>query len=217
MVEAEAVEDVAVSERVLSRTPKPIIRLDDLPLPERLQPDDSWGRQMLEMADHIGPFYTLTIYEARAGERVWIPKDVSINPFINIVPAPIVETLSEIYGGDWVWIGCAKSQIRRAKRAGVLAACRAGHINGAQAAIILGTSRTYASHLLNQTTEGVGMAPIELPEPGDPRLVKRALDKLIVQLGAAGVEPGVVAGIYATILSAANGGGASDEGAANNE
>lgn len=50
----------------------------------------------------------------------------------------------------------AQSAVNRARRAFVLAAVRAGVLTGANAAKIIGTSRTYLYHLINQTDEGDG-------------------------------------------------------------
>lgn len=131
-------------------------RLADLPIPRDVRPGPGWTGQMLEMAAHIGPYATLRLVAAHGGEQVHVPRDPAASPFLDCVDADTAATIAWVYGGtgNRLDVPVARAAVDRARRAVVLAAVRAGKISGADAARIIGTSRTYLAHLVNATDEG---------------------------------------------------------------
>ena len=131
------------------------------PIPDDVQPGPGWTALMLEMADHIGPLRTLLLVERFGGQRIYIPADVergksyegrgTIRDLIGLEAA---RTLSHVYRREYLSIPTAKHALRRARRQGLVAAARAGDIEVSEAARIVGTTRPYMSHLVNQTDEG---------------------------------------------------------------
>ncbi len=129
-------------------------RIEDLPLPDDVRVGPGWTDQMREMADHIGARPTLLIIAARGGEQVYVSQDPGRSPFRDIITGQAAATIAHVYGGNRLLVPIGRAALARARRAGVLAAVRAGGLTGADAARILGTSRTYLAHLVNQTDEG---------------------------------------------------------------
>jgi hypothetical protein len=141
-----------------------------MPIPREVAPGPGWSAQMREMAEHIGAYETLLICDRYGGQEVYIPADATKNPFLPLVGAAKAKALSWAYRRDTLAIPTAGYALRRARRAGIIAAVRAGQVTVAEAAKILGLRRDYASKLINQTEEGreVAPAPIGLPRV-DPR------------------------------------------------
>lgn len=133
--------------------------LDDIPIPPDVVPDSSWSARMLEMADHIGPYATLRIVEAFGGEKRYITADPLKNPFRELIGDEAAAILSQVYRREYYSVPVCGTALRRARRAGVLAAVRDKSITAADAARILRTSRTYLSYLVNQTSEGNNVVP----------------------------------------------------------
>lgn len=151
-------------------------RLADLSIPQSVQADPAtWGEQMLEMADHIGPYHTLVIHERFGGQFVKVSTDPDLNPFRSVLGGDLARHFTSIYAGTRLQLAAARTQIMKAKRAGVIAAVRAGTLSGADAAVVIGTSRTYLAHLVNETDEGVGVAPITLPLSREAALLQTAV------------------------------------------
>ena len=144
-------------------------RLDELPIPADVQPGRGWTEQMLEMADHVGAYATLRIVAAHGGSQVYISRKADACPFADVVDEDTAEILASIYGGNRIQIPVGRAAVDRARRAGIIAAVRAGEMTGADAQRILGTSRTYVSHLVNQTQEGQNAQPARLSARHDPR------------------------------------------------
>ena len=160
-------------------------RLDELPIPADVRPGPGWTQQMTEMADHIGAYTTLCIVARYGGTQVYIGRDPARSPFAEVVDAATAAAIADIYGGNRLLVPVGRVAIARARRAVVLAAVRAKRISGADAAKVLGTSRTYLSPLLNETDEGCAMEPAaavsRFPRQGDlfalltdPRCDRRA-------------------------------------------
>lgn len=164
-------------------------RLADLPVPENVQSDASiWGEQMLEMADHIGPFFTLVLCDRFGGQQVNIPARAELNPFREVLGDELSRRFTHVYQRCRLSIPRAKQPIEIAKRAGVIAAVREGLVSGADAAAVIGTSRTYMAHLVNHTSEGVGVAPTSLPLSREAALLITAanlVEAALVAWGAA--------------------------------
>ena len=146
----------ALPPKVLRRRRGQLPRLADLPIPADVVPGKGWTGQMLEMADHIGAYATLCLVAAHGGEQVHVPRDAAASPFLDCLDQDSAAKVAWVYGGtgNRLDVPVGRVAVDRARRAIVLAAVRAGKLTGADATKILGTSRTYLAHLVNQTDEG---------------------------------------------------------------
>jgi len=171
-------------------------RLHDLPIPSNIKVDVScWGDRMREMADHIGARAVLLISDRFGGQEFDMPKRKELCPFLDVVGEKKAEILAYVFGGERLSIPVARKAIARARRAGVIAAARAGQVTVSQAAIIAGTSRCYMSHLINHTDEGTDCDPIELVEPRLARLLGDAAEiasDALAEVGAPGEKIAIV-------------------------
>lgn len=129
-------------------------KLWELPIPVDVRPGRGWTGQMREMADHIGAYATLSIVACYGGDKFWIPADPARSPFADILDADTAVRLAKVYGGNYLYLPVGRYAVDRARRSVVIAAVRAKQLSGADATKILGTSRTYVAHLVNETTEG---------------------------------------------------------------
>ena len=146
--------------------------LDDIDIPADIQPDSSWTRQMLELADHIGGHAVLKIVAAFGGDYVYISGDPSRSPFTDILDTETTAIIARAYGGNRLAVPTGKAALARAKRAGLIAAVRAGMMSAGDAARILRTSRSYMSHLVNATDEAAGATPVRIGcRAADPRQI----------------------------------------------
>lgn len=180
-------------------------RLADLPMPMTIDMEaGGWGEQMREMADHIGPRATLLIVEEFGGRDVYIPAELELNPFLDIIGEARSRIVSKVYRIQRLAIPVGKTALLHARRAGVLAAVRVGLLSVADAAIIIGTSRTFVSHLVNHTNEGVGCDPIELIEPRIVRLLEAAAGIATDALEEAGVAAKILSSVQAEIIDLAS-------------
>lgn len=139
--------------------PARLPKLHELPIPRDAQPGPGWTGQMHEMADHIGAHATLSIVDAFGGQQIYVSSKPEQCPFATVVDEATARTIARIYGGNRILIPVGRAAVDRARRAGVIAAVRAGELSGADAQRIIGTSRTYVSHLVNHTDEGQNAAP----------------------------------------------------------
>lgn len=145
-------------------------RPEDLPIPEDARPHRTWPPIMLEMAAHIGPYDTLRIVDAFAGQDVYVPKDERRSPFRDIVGPAKVAVLASIYARQRIPIPVARGPLLRARRQGIIAAIRVGQMTVAEGAAILRMNRRHVSRLINQTDEGLDTEPaLVLPSVTDPR------------------------------------------------
>lgn len=145
-------------------------RLADLPIPDDVRPDRSWSELMLHMAAHIGPRATLALCD-RHGGRVLAVSPNTVERLADVL-TPVERTnFAHAFAGERLSIPVASRPILHAKRAGIVAAVRAGRLTGADAAVICRTPRRHISKLVNQTQEGSDAAPIvPLPQRAhDPR------------------------------------------------
>lgn len=125
---------------------------------------------MREMAEHIGAYETLLISEHFGGREMYVPADAAKSPFRPLIGAAKAKTLSWVYRRDTLAIPTAGYALRRARRACILAAVRAGEVTVADAARMLGIRRDYASKLINQTDEGCEAVPAPIGRARhDPR------------------------------------------------
>ncbi|RQW45310.1 hypothetical protein [Novosphingobium sp. LASN5T] len=153
---AEATPD----KRILSR-----LTLEDLPIPPDIKVHEYWPPLLAEMADHIGAYDTLRVVDAFAGRDVYFPMDVERSPFTQVIGREKATILSHVYGRERLPIPTGSDTLLHAKRQGVIAAIRAGRLSVVQGASILRMARRHVSRLVNKTDEGIGYAPIDLPEP----------------------------------------------------
>lgn len=123
-------------------------------IPEDVQPGPGWTGQMLEMADHIGAYRTLLIVEKYGGQTIYIAADPARNCLRDLIGTAAAETMSHVYRRERLQIPTGKFALNRARRAALVAAARADEVAVAEAARMIGTSRSYFSHLVNQTSEG---------------------------------------------------------------
>lgn len=131
-------------------------RLDDLPIPEDIQPGPGWTEQMLEMSDHIGPYATMLVVERYGGQQIYISADPKRNVLRDLIGAAAAATMSHVYRRERLEIPTAKYALARARRRGIIARCRTNELSVSEAARILGTSRTYLSNLVNNSDEATG-------------------------------------------------------------
>lgn len=142
--------------KALRRREGRLPKLYEMPIPPDVQPGPGWTGQMREMADHIGPYLTLCLVAAHGGQQLHVPRDPAASPFRETLPPDACAKIAWVYGGSGnrLDLPVAQAAVNRARRAIVLAAVRAGLLTGADAAKIIGTSRTYLAHLVNATNEG---------------------------------------------------------------
>ena len=162
-------------------------RLEDLPIPENIQPQDFWSETALEMADHIGAYATLCVMEAAGGGDLYIPADPALNPFRGIIGDAKAATLSFVYGRERLPIPVGTMPLAHARRQRLIASVRAGRISVVRAAGILGVARRHLSRIVNQTSEGIGYEPLDLPEPRPLAILRMAVsivEAAMITLGA---------------------------------
>lgn len=128
-------------------------RLEDIPIPDNIQPTKGWTSQMIELAAHIGPYPTIQIIQHYGGQRIYIPIDAARNPFRDIIGPARATTLSQVYGPSHFDVPKGAYALRVARRGGVLRLVRQREMTSSDAAIILGTSRTYLAYLLGRPDE----------------------------------------------------------------
>ncbi|HEX7820664.1 MAG TPA: hypothetical protein VF463_08590 [Sphingobium sp.] len=146
------------------------IRIDDWPIPEDAQADPKWPPIMLDMAAHIGPYATLLIVDAFAGQEVYVSKDPARSPFSDIIGADKAETMAHVYGVERLRIPGGRMPLLKARRAGILAACRAKKMSVDEGAAILRMPRRHLRHIVNHTQEALTATPmVLLPRARDAR------------------------------------------------
>jgi hypothetical protein len=147
--------------------------LHDLPIPLDVQPGKYWTEVMLELSAHIGPYATLVLVDALGGTDPYIPVCTVDSKYAPIIGEEKAAILHKVYGLERLQLPVAGDALRHARRAGVLAAIRAGDLTLTEAAKIRDMgSRAYISYLLNHTGEGTEAKALAV-QPG--RLGSRQL------------------------------------------
>lgn len=141
----------------------------DFPIPRDIAPGPGWSAQMVEMAGHIGAYETLMLCDKLGGQEFYVPVDPAQSPFLPLLGARKAKALTWVYRQCRITIPKADYAIRRARRAGIVAAARAGMMTVSDAARIMGVRRPYASKLVHATDEGIAAAPVSLRKGVDPR------------------------------------------------
>lgn len=129
-------------------------------LPISLSKRDGWTEQLIELAVHIGVESALGLVERYGGQSIYIsrrPRRPSVEDAIGTAAA---ERLRQVYTCERVALPNARYLLARRSRAAVVAQARAGSIGIAEAARAVGTSRTYMSHLVHHTNEGLEDDPV---------------------------------------------------------
>lgn len=154
-------------------TERPAWTLNDLPIPQDVRPGPGWTEQMLEMADHIGPYATLLLVDRFAGQNIYVPKDPAKGQLAGVIGTEKAAIMSRIYQCNRLTIPRARSALDRARRAPIVAMARNGDMTISEAAIRACTTRTFMSFLVNRTDEGCCGAEIQLPRrAADPRQIE---------------------------------------------
>lgn len=135
---------------------------EDLPIPEDVQPNDSWTESMWEMSAHIGPYRTILLVDRFAGRKIYIPADWTrgktyegVGSIRDVVGDDGARILSDVYRTEYLIIPTAKAALASARRAAVIARIRSNELSVTAGASLLGTSRTYLSELVNHSDEGL--------------------------------------------------------------
>jgi hypothetical protein len=138
------------------------LRPEDVPIPRDVKAHPKWPPMMLEMAAHIGAYATLLIVEAFAGQDVYVPRNPSTSPFVDIVGRDKAEILSHVYGCEKLPIPTGRNALLHARRQTVIAAIRAGTMGVGEGAALMRMRRSHMSHLVNKTREGTSAEPVAL-------------------------------------------------------
>lgn len=115
---------------------------------------EGWTDQLIEMAEHIGADPTLKLIELFGGQSVYIARRPSRPSIEEAIGRAAAEKLRRIYTCEKITLPAARYLLARRRRAVIVAKARAGMISVAEAARMIGTSRTYMSHLVHHTSEG---------------------------------------------------------------
>lgn len=123
--------------------------------PKDVQIGPGWTSQMREMADHIGAYRTLLVSAHFGRQQVYIAADPRRSPLTPLIGTQASQTLSHVYRGERSSVPRASHALRVAQRHRVLRAVREGRLSKTEAARLIGSSRTYVSHLVNHSREGL--------------------------------------------------------------
>lgn len=141
-----------------------------LSIPDDVMPGKGWSKLMVEMAAYIGARAVLALCERYGGQQVYFPADPAKVPFLDVLGRSKAEALCSVYRGERVTLPTARYAIARAKRGGIIAAVRAGHITVAEAAARLHLRRDTVSGLVKSKEEGIGcLSSLPITPRGDPR------------------------------------------------
>jgi hypothetical protein len=132
----------------------------DLPIPADVKPGPGWSKFMVELAAVIGPYDVLRLCEAFGGTTVYVPVDDDKSPFLPVVGRRKASAIARCYCRSVITVPIARFVINRARRAGVIASVRAGHMTAGEAARILHMRRDSVSRIVNATDEGIGADPV---------------------------------------------------------
>ncbi len=140
---------------MISLSELPTTRIEHLPIPKDISPDDSWPPSLLEMSNHIGPYATLLIADKFGGLDLYMPNASARSPVAAVIGPVKAKKLCQIYQRENFSVPVAAEALRRARRRDVLRAVVDQALSLTEAAYILRTSRRYILKLL----EECGMGP----------------------------------------------------------
>jgi hypothetical protein len=178
--------------------------LSDFPIPAEPRINHTWSPSLVEMANHVGPHAALTISDRFGGRLAYFAMDCQRSPFTRLVGEEKARILCAVYGREYVTIPTALAPLSQARRGALFAMVRAGHLSIRRAASIMRVRRHYFSRLLKDTDEGIGIEPGELPLPQAVRLVTAAAAIAAAALQEAGIPPGRIDRMAASIMALAD-------------
>ena len=120
---------------------------------------------MLEFAQLIGERETLLLCDALGGQTLRIASSRPNARIAAAVSDRAAERIQRTYCGEVLQIPVGRAAIAEARRAGVIQACREKALSIQEACLILGTSRTYLSQLVNRPALDAPVARPMLPQP----------------------------------------------------
>ena len=145
----------------------------DLPIPDDVRPSQGWSKIMIEMAAYIGARDVLRLCERYGGQQVYFPTDTAKAPFMDVLGEAKAEHLCRVFRAARITLPTARYAIAQVKRAGVIAAVRAGSLTIGEAAARLHLRRDTVSQLVRQSTEGQDCKPVAvLCRPHDTRQIE---------------------------------------------
>lgn len=144
-------------------------RPEDIPIPMDAQAYENWAPIMLDMAAHIGPYATLLLVDAFAGQQVYVSSNPARSPFAEIIGTDKAAILAHVYGREQLQIPSGRRELLRARRQGIIAAVREKRMTVGEGAAILRMARRHFSHLVNHSDEGLECEPLVLTPRKDPR------------------------------------------------
>lgn len=145
-------------------------RPEQLPIPEDARPHHSWPPLMLDLAAHIGPYATLRLVDAFAGQYIYVPLDPARSPFTDVIGADKAAILAHVYGRERLPIPSGRNALSRARRGGIIALVRSKRLTVSEGAARLRMPVRHLSTLINKTDEGTDAEPLLLLErPRDAR------------------------------------------------
>lgn len=133
---------------------------EDLPIPEDIAPGPGWAPIMHEMAAHIGAPAVLRLVAQFGGLRLYVPMQPEGWHIAGLIGAEKAAILSRVFGREMLVLPTARYALDHARRAGVIAAVRAGQLSLSRAAWILRINRAYVSRLAARTSEGRSTPPL---------------------------------------------------------
>jgi hypothetical protein len=128
----------------------PQLRIENLPIPVDIQPDDSWPASLVEMALHIGPYSTLLVADRFGGLDLYMPHWAESSAAWSVIGLEKARILCRVYDRESMAIPVAGEALRRARRRDVLRAVLDRRIGLTEAAYIMRTSRRYVLKLVEE-------------------------------------------------------------------
>jgi hypothetical protein len=125
----------------------PELRIENLPIPLDIEPDDSWPNSLTEMAKHIGPYATLLLADRFGGLDLYNPNDPEASPAWQVIGLEKARILCAVYERESLPVPVAGEALRRARRRDILRGVLDRRIGLTEAAYILRTSRRYVLKL----------------------------------------------------------------------
>jgi hypothetical protein len=133
---------------VISLATLPPIRIEGLPIPQDIEPDDSWPASMLAMAEHIGPYATMLVADRFGGLDLYMPQDPARSPVSAVIGPEKAGILCRMYQREGLPVPAAAQALRRARQRDLLRAVRDRKVSLTEAAYVLRTSRRYLLKLV---------------------------------------------------------------------
>lgn len=150
--------------------------------------DPTWPAMLIDIADRIGAYEALLICDTFAGQEIYVPLNPKKSPFRGLISESNVKIMAQCFGRERLCIPTGSDTILAVKRQGIIAAIRAGTLTVVGGARILRMARRHISRLVNQTPEGIGYEPTNLPEPRVLIALRQAAEIAVDALRKAGAQ-----------------------------